>query len=98
MFRTIAAAVALVGATAASPLMANEIVQKVQGRVSYTGFNLSDSSDVAELESRIDREARQICTRGVPKEMTDGPDIKACQASAIANGKAELARLASKRS
>jgi hypothetical protein len=34
----------------------------------------------------------------VPKEMRDGPDIKACQASAVANGKAELARLASKRS
>lgn len=93
MFRTIAAAVALFGATAASPLLANENVDTVQGRVSYAGLDLSSQSDLAHLKQRIERESQKICTRGLHKDLWGGPDVKACKASAIANGKGEAARL-----
>ena len=93
MFRTIAVAVALCGATAASPAMAGEFPEQVRGRVTLAGLDLSSPAGVAGLQMRIDRAAKELCTRGVPERMRSGPDIKACRASVVASGRDATARL-----
>ena len=93
MFRTIAVAVALTGATVASPVMAGETAEQVRGRVSLAGLDLSSPSGISALHDRIDRTAKKLCTRGVPDRLWSGPDVKACRASVVASGRVETARL-----
>lgn len=95
MVRSIAAAVALACAASASPALAvadDEFV-KVEGRVSYAGLNLNDSSGAAEFNHRVAEQARHICRRGVPKEFRYGRLVNDCRASVMASGKQQLASL-----
>jgi UrcA family protein len=73
--------VALASVAAAGPAWANESVEVVKAKVSHSDLDLNDPADIAELQKRIDRKARQICTAGYNSELRTRSDIQACRAS-----------------
>ena len=93
MVRSIAAAVALGCAMCAGPALANDDFVHVQGRVSYAGLNFDNPSDLAEFDQRVARTAKQICRRGVPKDLQYSRLVNNCRASVMASGKQQLAVL-----
>lgn len=93
MVRTVALAVALSCAAFASPALANDDFVNVQGRVSYAGLNFDNPSDLAEFDKRVARTAKQICRRGVPKDLQYSRLVNNCRESVRASGKQQLAAL-----
>ena len=90
---TLLAAVALAGASAETNAVAHEDYTIVEGRVSLKGLDLSNPADVAELKERIALKAIRICRQGASRELWDSRSVRNCTASAISDGKAQLAAL-----
>ena len=95
MIRTVVSAAALACAIAASPVLANEPMAKVQGRVAYRDLDLSNPDHLAKLNQRIEEKARDLCIQGIDKGWRGSPEVEACEASVIASGQKRIAALSS---